>query len=345
MRLVKRLVVVLLVLVAAAIGIAFVLPGSAHVERSITIERPASQVFAIVNSYRRFNEWSPWAAKDPAAHYTISGPSSGVGARQSWQGDPNTVGSGSQEIIESKPNESVTTALDFGDMGKASARFVLVAQGQGTKVTWTLDTQAPLALDSHVAWNAIGRYMGLFMDRMVGPDYDTGLRRLKALIESFPNVDISGIAGNAVQLQPRKIYFVSARSAADAGSAKAVLTEAYGKLGRFLQDHGIKMQGSPLTITTSYDKDGWVFDAAVPVDRTDAANRDDIQSGATYAGPALQFVHVGPYDTIGDTIVKAYAWATVQGYKPAGRLIEDYISDPGSTPPDQLQTRLTIPVQ
>src|SRR6516162_7256303 len=110
MRLIKGLLVFLFVLVVALIGVAFVLPGSAHVERSITIDRPASVVFAVLNSYRRFNEWSPWADKDPNAAYTVTGPVSGVGAKQSWHGDPKTVGSGSQEIVESKPNESVTTA-------------------------------------------------------------------------------------------------------------------------------------------------------------------------------------------------------------------------------------------
>jgi effector-binding domain-containing protein len=35
----------------------------------------------------------------------------------------------------------------------------------------------------------------------------------------------------------------------------------------------------------------------------------------------------------------------VQGYKAQGRLIEDYVSDPGNTPPEQLQTRLTVPIE
>jgi len=83
MRLIKGLIVFLVLLVAVLIGVAFVLPASAHVERSITIARPAAQVFAVVNSYRRFNEWSPWAAKDPSAHYTVSGPVAGVGAKHS----------------------------------------------------------------------------------------------------------------------------------------------------------------------------------------------------------------------------------------------------------------------
>lgn len=345
MRLVRRLVLFLLVLVIVLLAVAFALPDSAHVERSTVINRPASEIFAVLNSYRRFNEWSPWAAKDPAAQYTITGPASGVGAKESWKGDPHTVGSGSQEIVESKPNESVTTALDFGDMGKAKAYFHLTPAGEGTRVAWSLDTSAPLALDGKFVWNAIGRYMGLFMDRMVGPDYEIGLAKLKTLVETFPNVDITGIGGEVVQIAPRKIYFVTASSGTDPESARAVLTVAYGKLGKYLQDNGIAMHGAPLTITTSYDKDGWKFDAGVPVDRNDAATREDIQAGMTYAGKAAQFTHVGPYDRIGDTIVKAYAWLAVQGYKPKDRLIEDYLSDPGKTAPEQLQTRLTIPVE
>jgi effector-binding domain-containing protein len=345
MRFLKRLVVLLVVLVVLAIGVAFVLPGSAHVERSITIARPPSVVFAVLNSFRRFNDWSPWVGKDPQAHYTISGPVAGVGAKESWVGDPRTVGSGSQEIIESKPNESVTMALDFGDMGKATARFLLSADGKGARVTWTLDTQAPLALDGHLLWNATGRYIGLFMDKMVGPDYESGLAKLKTLSETFPDVDIAGVSGAAVTVAPRPIYFVSASSGPGAESAKAVLTEAYAKLGKYLGDNGLTMQGAPLTITTSYDKSGWKFDAAVPVDRNNAATRDDIQSGATYGGTAVQFIHVGPYDKLSDTIAKAEAWLSVQGYKVTGRLIEEYISDPGNTPPEQLQTRVTIPVQ
>jgi effector-binding domain-containing protein len=345
MRFLKGLIVFLLVLVVALVGVAVVLPGSAHVERSVTIARPASEVFAVLDSYRRFNDWSPWAAKDPHAHYTIGGPASGVGARLSWIGDPNTVGSGSQEITASKPDESVTTALDFGDMGKATARFLLTPADKGTRVTWTLDTMAPLALDRKFVWNVIGRYMGLFMDSMVGPDYASGLARLKTLVETFPDVDIHGVDGRIVQLESRNIYFVSANSGTSPESAKEVLTVAYAKLGKYLQDNDLKMAGAPMTITTSYDKDGWKFDAAVPVERNTAATRDDIQAGTTYAGKAAQFMHTGPYDKIGESVTKALAWLAVQGYKENGRLIEEYVNDPGSTPPEQLQTRLTIPVQ
>jgi effector-binding domain-containing protein len=347
MRFLKNLLLFLIVVIVALIGIAFVLPSSAHVERSITINRPASQVFAVLNSYRRFNDWSPWAAKDPNTKYSMTGPASGVGAKFSWQGDPKTVGSGSQEITESTPTSSITTALDFGDMGKARAHFALTpdAAPTATKVVWTLDTQAPLALDGEIVWNVVGRYMGLFMDKMVGPDYEQGLAKLKNVVEGFPAADITGVQGEEVQRVAQKIYFVSASCGTDADSAKVVLTDAYGKLGEFMKANALGMQGAPMTITTSYDANGWKFDAAMPVDRNDAATSGDIKSGETYAGKAVQFTHVGGYDKIGDTVQKAYAWLAVQGYKPKDRLIEEYISDPGNTPPDQLQTRLVIPVQ
>jgi hypothetical protein len=62
-------------------------------------------------AWQQPKKWSPWAALDPNAKYTIEGPEFGVGAKQSWIGDPKTVGSGSQEIVEVKPGESVTKEI------------------------------------------------------------------------------------------------------------------------------------------------------------------------------------------------------------------------------------------
>jgi len=77
----------------------------------------------------------------------------------------------------------------------------------------------------------------------------------------------------------------------------------------------------------------------------DVAPSGEVKAGATYAGKAVQFVHVGPYEKLGDTIIKAYAWLAVQGLKPKERLIEEYVSDPGNTPAEQLKTLIKIPVE
>ena len=59
-------------------------------------------------------------------------------------------------------------------------------------------------------------------------------------------------------LAPRNIYFVSASSGPDGESAKAVLTEAYGKLGKYLSDNGAPWKKlaneKPKGETIAYDK-------------------------------------------------------------------------------------------
>ncbi len=95
MRLLLRLLGLLLVVTVLLIGLAFALPDRAHVERSITIARPQSQIYLLLTSLRRFNDWSPWFRRDPAATYVFSGPDSGVGAKLAWKSARSDVGEGS----------------------------------------------------------------------------------------------------------------------------------------------------------------------------------------------------------------------------------------------------------
>lgn len=163
--------VILLILV-----VGLLLPSKVHVERSIVINAPPSTVFALINDFHKFNLWSPWAKLDPDTQYTFSGPDSGVGAKMAWHSENRDVGSGHHQILISKPDEHIQTALDFGDMGTAFATFDLAATDAGTRVTWGFDRDN--------GYNMMGRYFGLMMDKMIGPDFERGLANLKTLAES-----------------------------------------------------------------------------------------------------------------------------------------------------------------
>ncbi len=188
----------------------------------------------------------------------------GVGAKFDWAGNKD-VGSGSQEIVAAKANESLKLQLDFGDMGRPTAEFHLSPAGQGTKVTWTLDQSFEGSL--------VGRYFGLMMDSMVGKDYEKGLAKLKTLVETFPAADISGVNGEAVDLAAQKIYYVSGGPVTDDASAKAATRLPHiVEIGQFLAANKLAMESAPLTITNSYDKTvGWKFDAAITVVENDVA--------------------------------------------------------------------------
>ncbi len=175
---IKRLFLGVLLLGLLLAGVAFALPQQIIVARSITINAPESDVFPYVNSFKRFNEWSPWPARDPDTTHVFSGPGEGQGARMAWSSTNSEVGEGSQEIIESKTNSFVEVALDFGQMGKAIATYELLPSGAGTRVIW--------AFNKDVGNNPMQRWMGLMFDRWIGQDYDNGLERLKQLVENAP---------------------------------------------------------------------------------------------------------------------------------------------------------------
>jgi uncharacterized protein YndB with AHSA1/START domain len=138
------------------------------------INAPPDKVFALVSGYKRFNEWSPWAELDPQAVYTFEGPELGVGAKMNWASNDPNVGSGSQTITEHVPNSRVAVDLDFGAMGKSQAYWDLKPEGAGTSATWSFKMKLDGMMD---------RWFGLLMERFIGPDYEKGLAKVKALAE------------------------------------------------------------------------------------------------------------------------------------------------------------------
>jgi len=178
MRLLIRVLAFVAVLVVGLLGIGFLLADKVHIERSQKIAAAPAVLFAVVNSFEQFDRWSPWAELDPAMKVERSGPPAGVGARYAWQGNA-AAGSGSQEIIESTPDQKVVIRLAFDGFDQPSTSTMTIkADGGGSVVTW--------ALDSRLGSNPVHRYFGLMMEKYVGQDYEKGLAKLKTLAEGLP---------------------------------------------------------------------------------------------------------------------------------------------------------------
>jgi effector-binding domain-containing protein len=340
MAVVKKVLIAIVVIVAVLAVVSLFLPRQVHVERSASIAAPRATVFALLNGYKRFNEWSPWAAMDPNAKYTYSGPDAGVGAKMAWVGDPKSVGSGSQEIVESQPYERVKSALDFGDQGKATALFVLAKQDAGTKVTWGFDTD--------LGMNPVARYFGLMFDRMIGKDYEKGLAGLAALAESLPKVDFEGLGVAHVEVAPITVAYVEASSSKDEKAIAAAIGGGYAEVQKFMKAQRLEPAGAPLTIDTKWDDTGYAFDAALPVNRApdDPLPADSkVKVKQTYAGKVLKVVHKGAYREMPGTYDKLFAYAAAHGLERNGPTWDEYVSDPGSTPEPELITNLYVPVK
>lgn len=176
MRILKWLGVILAVLLGVGVVGGLLLPDRCIVERDTVIERPADIVFATLDGFTRFNEWSPWRDYDPTARYELEGPEHGVGARMRWQGQR---GGGSQEVIALEPLHSIAVRLDFGAEGDALATYLLRPAGNGhTRLIWRFEADAD--------GNLLARWIMLFAKYAVAADFDRGLASLKTLLESAP---------------------------------------------------------------------------------------------------------------------------------------------------------------
>lgn len=179
MQLLKKLLAGLAALMVLLIGVGFLLPRATHVERSKLINATPATLFPLLNNMHEFNRWSPWSDLDPAMVTTYAGPMTGVGAKMTWAGNA-AVGSGSQEIVGSVPGQSVKMKLMFGGSEHpAYATFTLAAEGVGTRVVWSYD--------GDWGYDIVSRYLGLMLDRWIGPEYAKGLDILARLAESEAN--------------------------------------------------------------------------------------------------------------------------------------------------------------
>jgi len=314
------------------------LPRYVHVERSVEIERPASTVFTLLNSYRTFASWSPWAARDPAAIYEFSGPESGVGARMSWSGDPRLVGTGWQEIIESQPWSLIRTRLDFDQQGIAESYFQLDETASGVRVSWGFDTD--VTEGQGLLGGFLARYFGLLFDQWIGTDYEQGLASLKAFAESLPDTDFSRLEAEVVDVEALDILYVPSGSTQESDAIGDALASAYREISDFMTRNGLKVGGQPMAITRAWDEQGYQFDAAIPVVMRPVELSGRVRAGQSPSGPSVRVVHIGPYDRMAPSYEKLAAYMAAHGLREGNVSWEHYISDPGVTPEDELITHI-----
>jgi uncharacterized protein YndB with AHSA1/START domain len=172
----KKILIAIVVAIAAVLIYAATRPDTFRVERTASIKAPPEKVFALINDFKRWDAWSPWEKKDPAMRRAFGDATSGKGASYTWEGN-SEVGMGRMEIAESVPPSRVSIRLEFVKPFEArnTVDFVLHPKGETTQVTWAIYGPSPY----------ISKLIGIFldMDSMIGKDFETGLADLKAVAE------------------------------------------------------------------------------------------------------------------------------------------------------------------
>lgn len=174
MGILKKVLIGVVAIIALFLLIAAFLSGEYRVERSTVVNTSPDVVYPLVAELEQWKNWSPWVEMEPAAKYTFTGEPGKAGSKWSWKGE--IVGEGSLQHDELVENKSIKSSLAFISPQPMTSveEWSFEPTDGGTRVVW---------IDEGELGYPIGRYFGLFLDDMLGKDFEKGLEKLKALAE------------------------------------------------------------------------------------------------------------------------------------------------------------------
>jgi len=179
MKILKRISIVILSIVAVILITAAILPKAFEVKRSLVIKKPSNEVFSYIKYLKNQDNYSVWAEMDPFSKKEFTGNDGEVGFTSTWKSDSANVGSGSQTILEIVENEKIVTELNFTEPFES-------------KAVSTMQVKNIDSLQTDVIWITAGSFpypTNIFlpfanMDKNLGKDFENGLQKLKGILEN-----------------------------------------------------------------------------------------------------------------------------------------------------------------
>ncbi|GIQ60515.1 polyketide cyclase [Flavobacterium collinsii] len=178
MKILKRILIILILIVAIVLIAAYFMPKNYAIEREITINKPVDSVFNYVRSLKNQNEFSVWANLDPKMKSTYTGTDGDVGSVSAWESTVKEVGEGEQEITKITEGKRIDFTLRFKKpMDDTAIGYMSTetAPGNQTKVKWGISGVIPYPMNIMLPM--------MKMDQMIGNDLQKGLENLKVKME------------------------------------------------------------------------------------------------------------------------------------------------------------------
>ena len=179
MKILKKILLVLVGIIALVLIVALFVKKEYAVERDITIEKPKYEVFEYVKYLKNQDNFSKWATMDPAMIKEFRGTDGTVGFVSAWESENPDVGKGEQEIMKITEGARIDYEIRFLEPFEATDNAYMTTESVNdslTKVSWGFNGKMNYPMN----------LMLLFMDmeKMLGGDLETGLTNLKGVLES-----------------------------------------------------------------------------------------------------------------------------------------------------------------
>ncbi len=177
MKIVKKILIGLVALIAIVLIVALFVEKDYSVEREIVINKPSPAVFSYVKQIKNQDHFSKWNMADPGMKKTYKGTDAAVGFIYAWEGNSD-VGKGEQEIKRIEEGKRIDMDLRFIEPMEATAQAYITTDAVNqtqTKVKWGMKSSMPYP------FNIMRVFMSI--EDMLGKDIETGLTNLKSNLQ------------------------------------------------------------------------------------------------------------------------------------------------------------------
>lgn len=313
----KKVLYVVLGLVAIYFILCLFGPSSVKVERSISINAPKELVQKQLADLKFFHDsWSPWTEKDTAAKTTYTGEIGQPGSTYLWESDKKDVGKGSM-TYDRTVNDSVLHTLRFDGMGDAKVYFITKPENNVTNVTWGMTFDIGF----------FGRGPMLFMnfDKQMSPDFEKGLSKLKTALEQMASVPSVNYEIKEVQWEAKTYYGKKEKLSFD--KLSLFFAENYPKLAEEFGKAKVERIGMPKAIYFSYDEQGKTTECAAVMEVANGTKLSGWEKFETPASKVLLIEYYGPYEKSGGAHYAMDTYIKKNGLT-QGLVLEEYVTDP-----------------
>ena len=303
-----------------------------NLTRSITINKKPSEVFPLINNFDNWSTWSPWLIMEKGVKVTVADDKK----YYEWEGD--ITGAGNMTITKEVENESINIDLQFLKPWKSTAKvgFTFATEGEGTKVSWSMDSSLPFFMF----------WMKKMMVAFISMDYDRGLNLLKDLAEDGKVHSVLDFKENT-KLDACNYIGIKINGSID--DMKESMSGSFGKLMEFMTDKQNLITNPPFSIYHKWDmvKNTCSYTACVPVSEVPSNLPNGVITGSLPATKTYATHHLGPYRHIGNAWSAMYSRHRAKKFVPNKKIdpIEVYLNSPENTPENELQTEIHFAVK